>query len=86
MRMDRSYYRIMLGRKSAFATECHDECWFGGDWQISCDLTNELTENLREFNAKFIPIYFEANPGKSKVAAGLACGMLYTICKGHQTG
>ena len=86
MRMDRSYYRIMLGRKSAFATECHDECWFGGDWQISCDLTNELTENLRDFNAKFIPIYLEANPGKSKVAAGLACGMLYTICKGIKQG
>ena len=37
---------------------------------------------MRDFNAKFIPVYLEANPGKSKVAAGLACGMLYTICKG----
>lgn len=84
MSMDRSYYRIMLGRKSSFAAECHDECWFGGGWRISQDLTNELTENFRDFNAKFIPIYLEANPGKSKVAAGLACGMLHTICKGIQ--
>ena len=31
MNTDRSYYRIMLGRKSAFATECYDKCWFGGN-------------------------------------------------------
>lgn len=81
-----SYYRIMLGAKSMFAQECHDEAWFGGGWGITQDLTNELTENWRDFNAKFIPIYQAANPGKSKVAAGLACGMLHTICKGIQQG
>jgi len=78
------YYRIMLGAKSAFAQQCHAECWFGGGWGIKQDLTNELSEDWRDFNAKFIPVYLEANPGKSKVAAGLACGMLHTICKGIQ--
>ena len=86
MSTDRCYYRIMLGRKSAFATECHDQRWFGGGWGIRHDLTNELTEDVRDFNAKFIPIYREANPEKSKVAAGLSCGMLYTICKGISQG
>jgi restriction system protein len=47
-------------------------------------LTNELTDNWRKFNAKFIPIYLKAHPDKSKVAAGLACGALHTICKGIQ--
>lgn len=86
MTASRSYYRIMLGGKSSFARECHDEKWFGGGWGINQDLTNDLAEDRREFNAKFIPIYLAANPGKSKVAAGLACGMLHTICKGITQG
>jgi restriction system protein len=77
-----SYYRIMLGRKSSFAEECIRDKWFGGGWGIDQDLTNELPDNWRDFNAKFIPVYREANSGKSKIAAGLGCGMLHTICKG----
>lgn len=86
MNPGRSYYRIMLGGKSSFAQQCHDEKWFGGGWGITQDLTKELTENWRDFNTKFIPIYLKADPGKSRVAAGLACGMLHTICKGIQKG
>lgn len=76
----------MLGAKSAYARQCHDEKWFGGDWSIMQDLTGDLVENWRDFNAKFIPIYLAAHPGKSRVAAGLACGMLHTICKGIHQG
>lgn len=86
MNANRSYYRIMLGAKSMYAEQCHAERWFGGGWGITQDLKQELTENWRDFNAKFIPVYLAANPGKSKVAAGLACGMLHTICKGIQQG
>mgnify|MGYP003642633267 FL=1 len=86
MTLPRSYYRIMLGQKSAFAAECYEGSWFGGDWSIAPDLSHELTENWRDFNAKFIPVFLDANPRKSKVAAGLACGMLHTICKGIQKG
>ncbi len=86
MSAPRSYYRIMLGQKSAFAAECYEGSWFGGDWGIEPDLTYELPDNWRDFNAKFIPVFLEANPEKSKVAAGLACGMLHTICKGIQKG
>ena len=80
----KSYYRIILGPKNSFAQQCHDEQWFGGGWHIEQDLTNSLPDNWRDFNAQFIPIYLEANPGKSRVAAGLACGKLHTICKGIQ--
>lgn len=86
MTPSKSYYRIMLGRKSIYAKQCHDEQWFGGGWGIKDDLTNRLPDNWRDFNKEFTPVYFKANPGKSKVAAGLACGMLYTICKGIQKG
>lgn len=80
----RNYYRIMLGAKSYFAEQCIKEGWFGGDWGIAQDLTKELPDNWRDFNARFRPVYLKANPGKSKIGAGLACGMLHTICKGIQ--
>lgn len=34
----------------------------------------------------FIPVYQETHPEKTKVAAGLACGMLWTVCKGMSDG
>lgn len=86
MTTSKAYYRIMLGAKSAFAQECHEEKWFGGGWGITQNLSADLSDDWRAFNAKFIPVYLEANPGKSKVAAGLACGMLHTICKGINQG
>lgn len=82
----RSYYRIMLGRKSVYAQECHEGGFIGGDWGIDFDLTGKLPENWRDFNKGCIPLFLERNPDKSKVAAGLACGMLHTICKGIDQG
>lgn len=84
--MTRSYYRIMLGARHAYAKQCHDERWFGGGWGITQSLAGERTDDWRDFNAKFIPIYLAANPDKSRVAAGLACGMLYTIAWGIAQG
>jgi restriction system protein len=78
--MSRQYYRIMLGARSVYAKQCHEERWFGGGWGFHQDLSSERRDDWREFNAKFIPIYQANHPGKSRVAAGLSCGMLYTIC------
>ena len=86
MTVSRSYYRIMLGRKSVHADECHEGQFIGGDWGMDFDLTGKLPENWRDFNKAFSPIFLERNPDKSKVAAGLACGMLHTICKGIKNG
>ncbi len=82
----RSYFRIMLGSKSRYADECYRGGFIGGDWDIDMDLTGKLPDNWREFNQQFIPIYLEKHPDKSKVAAGLACGMLHSICKGIKIG
>ena len=78
----KNYYRIMLGRKSIFAKECYEGKWIGAGWLKSSSLENELVENWRDFNKKFIPNYLSTYDGSSKVAAGLACSMLHTICKG----
>jgi len=82
----RNYYRIMLGAKSAYADECFKGSFIGADFDINQDLTNELTENWRDFNHKFIPIWLKPHPEKSKVSAGLSCGALWTIAKGIKIG
>lgn len=68
------------------ADECYKGEYFGGGWNIDVDLTNEFPPDWRDFNTKYRPVYLENNPGKGKVAAGLACGMLYTLCKGMNKG
>ena len=78
----KNYYRIMAEAKSVYAEECYQGGFIGAGWLTDIDLTGKFPDNWREFNKKFIPVYLENRPGKSKIAAGLACGMLHTICKG----
>jgi restriction system protein len=82
----KSYYRVMLGRKSIHAQTCFTESFIGTDFEINQDLTNELTENWRDFNAKFRDIFKSNHPDKTNVGAGLACGFLWTVSKGIKTG
>lgn len=82
----KSYYRIMLGRKSAHANECRTGNFIGADFNIDKDLTGKLHDNWKEFNHEFIPVWLKSHPKKTKVSAGLACGFLWTIAKGIQKG
>ena len=77
-----NYYRIMLGRGSMYAEEAKEGNFIGTDFDINEDLSNSLPDNWREFNKHYIPIFLENQPGKTKVAAGLACGALWTVSKG----
>ena len=82
----KNYYRIMLGRKSIHAQECYDGEFIGVGYTIDQDLTNKLPERWQDFNQQFRPVWLEKFPEKSKVAAGLACGFLHTVCKGIKEG
>lgn len=82
----KSYYRIMQGAKSAHIHEALAGNFIGAGWLPELDLTGQIPEAWKDFNKTFIPVYIEQNPGKSKVAAGLACGMLHTIIKGVRVG
>lgn len=82
----KNYYRIMLGRKSMYAEEAYKGNFIGADFGLDIDLTNKLNDNWRDFNKEFIPVYLKLNPDKTKIAAGLACGMLHTITKGILIG
>lgn len=80
------YYRLMLGKNCVHAAQCFAENFIGADFDITQDLSDALPESWREFNAQFIPVFRVAHPEKGKIAAGLACGMLWTVCKGIQIG
>jgi restriction system protein len=82
----KNYYRIMLGRKSSFAEEAFKGNYIAAGFFPDKDLTHHLSNNWRDFNKQFIPVFLEQNPDKTKIMAGLACGMLWTIAKGVQVG
>ena len=76
----------MLGRKSMHAETCFAESFVGADFSICQDLTGRLSDEWRLFNKEFIPIYLNVHKDKTKIAAGLACGALWTVSKGMRKG
>jgi restriction system protein len=82
----KSYYRVMLGRKSVHAPDCFAGGFIGADFGIHEDLSRKLPEEWREFNKQFIPVFLAKHPDKTKIGAGLACGALHTISKGIKKG
>jgi len=82
----KSYYRVMLGRKSTFAEQCFAGNFIGADPGVPEDLTHKLPDEWRAFNKQFIPVFLAGHPDKNKISAGLACGALWTIAKGIRKG
>lgn len=82
----KSYYRVMLGSKSRHADECLKGNFIGTDFLIKEDLTHKLSDNWREFNQEFIPVWLKSHPDKSKISAGLSMGALWTVSKGIKVG
>ena len=82
----KSYYRVMLGKQSAYAATCFAGNFIGADYGITQDLIGDLPDDWRAFNKKFIPIFLAAHPEKSKIGAGLACGFLWTVSMGIKKG
>jgi restriction system protein len=82
----KSYYRIVLGRQHIHAATCFAGGFIGVDDDFHRDLGPLLTEDWRDFNARMIPFFLERYPEKSKISAGLACGVDWTVCKGILKG
>jgi len=80
------YFRVMLGHKSKHAEECYNDNFIGASYDINEDLTKNLLDDWRKFNQKYIPIFLKNHPEKTKIAAGLSCGQLWTISKGISIG
>ncbi len=82
----KKYYKVMLGRRSAFADEAKSGEFIGADFGLDINLKNKLPNDWHEFNKEFIPIWLEQHPDKTRIGAGLACGQLWTVSKGIQVG
>lgn len=82
----KNYYRVMLGPKSVHAALGREQGFIGADYGINQDLSSDLTDNWREFNQKYRPIFLAGHPDKKMIGAGLACGALWTVAKGIQKG
>jgi restriction system protein len=81
-----NYYRVMLGKGGMYTSNGIEGNYIGVNFNIPQDLTGSLPDQFRAFNQRFIPIWLEKNPNKTRVAAGLACGMLWTVAKGIVIG
>lgn len=80
------YNRIMPGAKSVHFNDCLNGGFIGVDFGFSEDLSNYILEDFRSFTTKYRPIYLKDRPEKTKVAAGLACGSVWTVCSDLQKG
>ena len=85
-KMAKNYNRVMLGPSGMYADICRKEGFVGVDFLPTYNLTTSLTEKVKDFNNKFVPIWMEEHPEKSKTAAGLSCGYLWTVTKWLRQG
>ena len=81
----KNYYRIILGKKHKNFDEAKKGNFVGVAFLRKIDLSNDLMD-YTEFSAKFVPIYLESHPDKTKGAASLACGMLWRTVNEIQIG
>lgn len=82
----RNYYRVIIGKSSAYIEEAYKENFIAIETLSDIDFSNKLYDNWRNFNKEFIPVFLKNNPERTKISAGLACGMLWTVIKGIQVG
>lgn len=82
----KAYYKLMLGPGSVHAAEALAGGFIGADYGIEQDLTGHLPDDFKRFSEEFIPVYLAGHPGKGRIAAGLACGALWTVSRGMNVG
>ena len=76
----------MPGAKSIYLDECLNGNFIGVDFGINEDLSMYLNDDIKPFKERYRPIFLENRPDKSKVAAGLACGAIWTVCQDLKKG
>ncbi len=81
-----NYYRLLLGEKNTLAQGAFDGGYIGADYGLTQDLSGHLGLEPKAFRELFRPIWLQKFPDKSKIAAGLACGALWTVSQGISVG
>ena len=82
----KNYYRIMLGKRSSKASEMYNGKFIGVGFSIEEDLSENDFNDIHDFKAKYVDLYLEKNPKKSKRAASQACGVLWKILRDINIG
>ena len=80
------FNRIMPGKKSMYLQQCLDGKFIGVDFGFSDDLSKYINDDFKSFANRYRPIYLQSRPDKTKVAAGLACGSVWTVGSDLQKG
>lgn len=70
----------MPGAKSIHLEECINGNFIGVDFGIKEDVSDYLNDDVKSFKEHYRQIFLKNRPDKSKVAAGLACGTIWTVC------
>jgi restriction system protein len=73
------YFRVSLGEQGKDSALALREGWIGTGWMADIDLTNALPETHAMFRKKFNPVILHSGEVKTPIAAGLACGMTFTV-------
>ena len=76
------YIRLRTGRDHQWFDHFHKGNYIAVGFTLDIDLSKHLYENWRDFNKKFIPEIIKRQPKKTRVAAGLNCGVIWTLSKG----
>jgi restriction system protein len=80
------YLRLRMGRQGQFFQKSFDENFIGVSYDLDFDISKDLTDNWRDFNSKYVDVLTKKNPEKSRVGAGLNCGVIWTLSKGIKQG
>ncbi len=80
-----NYYRIILGKKNAFAQQCLAEGFVGIDFDIP-DLSPWLTLGEDAFYDKVADSYQSQHPAASKIKTSLVCGIIDKFARRMRIG
>lgn len=81
-----NFYRVSLGEQGKDADLALHQGWIGTGWLSDIDLTGKLPETHAQFRREFNPVILEIQEVKTPIAAGLACGMTFTVSKFMEIG
>ena len=66
--------RLRTGRNQEWFKPFYEGNFIGASFGLEMDLSNDLFDNWREFNKKFIDYIIKIHPDKSRVGAGAEAG------------
>ncbi len=80
------YWIVRQGRGGIYTDEMVQSGYLGVNFIGDYDIRAHLGNGSRAFHTAMNDVYLSLNPGKSKIAAGLAMGNLWAACEGIHIG